>query len=299
MKPRAAKARTAETHLRMPVSGEPAVTLGPCKKVVPTLDCFELSIIGLLSLSLAFNRVSSGIVGAPMKEAREDEALLELVCVSRTYADGDVKALQEVSLRLDDGEFVSIVGPSGCGKSTLLNMLGGLDRPSNGSVRFKGNSLGQINLDQYRSSEIGFVFQSFYLLPNLNAIENVQLPMFGSELGPAARIDRARELIKLVGLDTREKHLPNQLSIGQRQRVAIARSLANSPSVILADEPTGSLDSQSGAEVMELLGNLNRELNTTLVIVTHDMKVAEAAKRMIRMLDGEIVEDTSRATNLS
>lgn len=214
--------------------------------------------------------------------------------VTKTYEDGRVQALDGVSLEVAAGEFLSIMGPSGCGKSTLLNMLGALDRPSSGEVLFEGTALSQQkNLDQLRSQKIGFVFQSFYLLPNLSAVENVQLPMFESQLPVAKRVERASELLDLVGLDHRRTHLPNQLSIGQRQRVAIARALANEPSVILADEPTGSLDSQSGKEVMDLLADLNTSQYTTLVIVTHDEQVAQRGKRLVRMLDGRIVEDAT------
>ncbi len=220
--------------------------------------------------------------------------MLALNEVTKTYEDGRVQALEGVSLEVAAGEFLSIMGPSGCGKSTLLNMLGALDRPTRGEVLFEGTALSQQkNLDQLRSQKIGFVFQSFYLLPNLSALENVQLPMFESQLPVAKRVQRASELLDLVGLEHRRTHLPNQLSIGQRQRVAIARALANEPSVILADEPTGSLDSHSGKEVMDLLAELNTSRNTTLVIVTHDEQVARRGKRLVRMLDGRIVEDAT------
>ncbi|MEC8558256.1 MAG: ABC transporter ATP-binding protein [Planctomycetota bacterium] len=220
--------------------------------------------------------------------------MLALNEVTKTYEDGRVQALEGVSLEVAAGEFLAIMGPSGCGKSTLLNMLGALDRPTRGEVLFEGTALSQQkNLDQLRSQKIGFVFQSFYLLPNLSALENVQLPMFESQLPVAKRVQRASELLDLVGLEHRRTHLPNQLSIGQRQRVAIARALANEPSVILADEPTGSLDSHSGKEVMDLLAELNTSRNTTLVIVTHDEQVARRGKRLVRMLDGRIVEDAT------
>lgn len=224
--------------------------------------------------------------------------LLSLDSVCKTYADGHVEALRRVSFDIHRGEFLSIMGPSGCGKSTLLNMLGALDRPTSGQVYFDGVSLAQIpNLDQLRAMQIGFVFQSFYLLPNLTALENVQLPMFEGKLPLAKRPQRAQQLLERVGLQDRLHHLPYQLSIGQRQRVAIARALANEPAVILADEPTGSLDSQSGREVMELMRSLNREQQTTLVVVTHDEGIAHFGKRLIRMLDGQILEDKPLATN--
>ncbi len=233
-----------------------------------------------------------------MQSSQSTAALVSLQEVTKTYSDGNVQALRGVSLDIRSGEFVSIVGPSGCGKSTLLNMLGALDRPTSGNVLFEGTSIassgrrrGAKELDRLRCEKIGFVFQSFYLLPNLTALENVQLPMFEGKLPLPARVDRARELLNQVGLSERLNHLPNQLSIGQRQRVAIARSLANAPQIVLADEPTGSLDSQSGQEVMDLLVSLNSAHQTTLVVVTHDRDVAKRAGRCITMLDGAIVSD--------
>ena len=226
-----------------------------------------------------------------------DAVLVELDGVSKIYADGEVTALNDVSLSISAGEFVSIMGPSGCGKSTLLNMLGALDRPSSGEIRFGGVPLTSLpSLDQLRAQRIGFVFQSFYLLPNLNSLENVQIPMFEGERPFAEREGRATRLLELVGLADRTKHLPMQLSIGQRQRVAIARALANEPDVILADEPTGSLDSQSGREVMELLADLNRREKTTLVVVTHDAGVAAYGRRLVTMLDGRVTDDTRTAS---
>lgn len=218
--------------------------------------------------------------------------LVELRNVAKTYRDGGVRALDGVSLSIPAGDFLSVVGPSGCGKSTLLHMIGGLDTPTAGEVAFRGVPLAAIrDLDRLRSREIGFVFQTFYLLPNLTALENVQLAMFGDGRPEADRTARARSLVALVGLADRDDHLPGQLSIGQRQRVAIARALANEPSLVLADEPTGSLDSRSGGEVMDLLGRLHAERGTTLVVVTHDSAVAARGRRTVRMLDGRIVDD--------
>jgi putative ABC transport system ATP-binding protein len=218
--------------------------------------------------------------------------LVELRDVAKTYRDGGVRALDGVSLAIPAGDFVSIVGPSGCGKSTLLHMIGALDVPTAGEVRFRGTPLAAIrDLDRLRAREIGFVFQTFYLLPNLTARENVQLPMFGDGRSEADRVARADDLLARVGLDARRHHLPGQMSIGQRQRVAIARALANGPALVLADEPTGSLDSRSGGEVMDLLGRLHAEQGTTLVVVTHDAAVAARGRRTIRMLDGRIVTD--------
>lgn len=186
---------------------------------------------------------------------------------------------------------MTIAGPSGCGKSTLLHVLGGLDFPSSGEVRLQGEPLtASTNLDRWRASQVGFVFQSFYLLPNLTAAENVQLPMFESQLPRSKRASEAARLLDIVGLSDRMRHLPNQLSIGQRQRVAIARALANQPQLILADEPTGSLDSQAGSEIMELLQRLNREHTTALVVVTHDPLIAMMGTRQVRMLDGALNE---------
>lgn len=224
-----------------------------------------------------------------------ERTVIELASVRKVYEDGNVEALKGVSLKFSAGEYVSIMGPSGCGKSTLLNMLGALDKPTSGTVTIEGALINErTNLDRIRSQRIGFVFQSFYLLPNLTALENVQLPMFESELPLAERVQRATKLLEIVGLEQRVAHLPKQLSIGQRQRVAIARALANDPAIVLADEPTGSLDSQSGREVMELFTKLNKEQGTTLVMVTHDEAVAAYAARSIRMFDGEIQDDRPR-----
>lgn len=230
-----------------------------------------------------------------MSEASQSAPPRVALCgVTKTYQDGNVHALRGVSMNVVDGEFLSVMGPSGCGKSTLLNMLGGLDRPTAGEIYFGGVSLKSIpNLDALRAKEIGFVFQSFYLLPNLTAAENVQIPMFEGSLPAADRPAEAEKLLSLVGLEDRARHLPNQLSIGQRQRVAIARAMANQPKIILADEPTGSLDSQSGSEVMTLLQQLNQTHQTTLVIVTHDENVAQRGQRLVRMLDGQIVDDAA------
>ncbi|MBX3423263.1 MAG: ABC transporter ATP-binding protein [Pirellulaceae bacterium] len=228
--------------------------------------------------------------------SRPTEPLLQLAGVQKHYADGDVHALRSIDLSIQAGQFITIVGPSGCGKSTLLHILGALDRPTQGRVLFRGQDMYSRNLNQLRSQEIGFVFQSFYLLPNLTALENVQLPMFGRSVSATQRIEQARKLLELVGLEQRLDHLPNQLSIGQRQRVAIARAMVNQPSLLLADEPTGSLDSNSGREVIELLMELNRQHGTTLVIVTHDPDIAGQGGRMIRMLDGTIVQDALAAS---
>lgn len=229
-----------------------------------------------------------------MTEASQSRTLIEVREASKFYREGKVQALNGVSLSIAEGEFVSIVGQSGCGKSTLLNLIGALDLPSQGDVLFRGESLLKSkDLDRLRAQEIGFVFQSFYLLPNLTAEENVQLPMFEGSLSLQNRVRRAKELLERVGLGDRLNHLPDQLSNGQKQRVAIARALANEPAVVLADEPTGALDSKNGIEVIEVLAELNRTHGTTLIIVTHDSSIASRARRTIRMLDGKIVQEIS------
>ena len=213
--------------------------------------------------------------------------------LTKIYGDGDeVRALDGVDLLIPEGEMLAVMGPSGSGKSTLLNMLGGLDRPTSGQVSINDQDLASIrNLDRFRAQTVGFVFQLHNLLPTLTALENVEVPMRGQRIGRRARRERARELLTLVGLGDRMKHLPSQLSGGQRQRVAIARALANQPRLILADEPTGNLDTTSGAEIMELLGELNESQGTTIIVVTHDRRVARATNRILTMRDGRITSD--------
>jgi ABC-type lipoprotein export system ATPase subunit len=231
------------------------------------------------------------------KSSQADPPLVSLQNVCKHYRDGDVRALDQISMDIHSGEFISIMGPSGCGKSTLLNMIGALDRPTSGEVFFGGQPLSKIrDIDQLRAQQIGFVFQSFYLLPNLTAQENIQIPMFESNRSRSGRASHAAELLAKVGLPSRANHLPSQLSMGQRQRVAIARALANEPRLILADEPTGALDSQSGVEIMELLSNLNASDNTTLIVVTHDPRVADRAGRVIHMRDGRIENTILRSS---
>ncbi len=217
--------------------------------------------------------------------------IIETQNLLKVYGNGtEVHALDGVDMRVLNGEFVAVMGPSGSGKSTLLNMLGALDRPTKGKVLIRGQDLTQIkDLDAFRARTVGFVFQLHNLIPTLNALENIQVPMMGQIRSKRKRQQRARELLNLVGLDQRAHHLPNQLSGGQRQRVAIARSLANEPALILADEPTGNLDSRSGAQVIDLMRQLNRKLNTTFIIVTHDPRVARQTQRVLMMQDGRIV----------
>jgi ABC-type lipoprotein export system ATPase subunit len=209
--------------------------------------------------------------------------------LEKTYPDGDVRALRGVSVDVAEGEFAAITGPSGCGKSTLLHLLGGLDRPTSGSIRFRGTPLSEVDLDAYRARQVGFVFQSFHLIPTLTALENVQVPMFAAGRPRADRPGVALDLLEVVGLSHRTGHLPKRLSIGERQRVAIARALANEPALLLADEPTGNLDSRSQGEILDLLARLRAERSITLLIVTHSAEVAAAADREIRIKDGQLV----------
>ncbi len=216
--------------------------------------------------------------------------LLRAEGLTKTYPDGEVQALRGVSLNVEQNEAIAIMGPSGCGKSTLLHLLGGLDRPTGGEIYFRGTPLSRIDRDQYRAREIGFVFQSFHVLGTLSAVENVQVPMFETTLGRRQRVERAEALIEQVGLAHRRNHRPMQLSVGERQRVAIARALANEPTLLLADEPTGNLDSRSQNEVLQLLDDLRQRQGLTLIIITHSPEVAAAAQRVIRMRDGRVLE---------
>ncbi len=223
-----------------------------------------------------------------------DAPVIELENVSKTYSLDSVKvnALDKVSLKISKGDFVSIIGPSGSGKSTMLHILGALDRPSSGKVEIDGTDLAKLSdseVARLRGKKIGFVFQFFNLYPTLSAIENVELPMMIMEIPEHERKKRAAELIEKVGLKQRANHLPAQLSGGERQRVAIARALANNPSFILADEPTGNLDSKTGDEVMAFIEKLNKDFGTTLIIVTHDQNIAGYARKTIRLKDGKIL----------
>ncbi len=218
------------------------------------------------------------------------QPVFQAVGLTRQFDGGQVAALRGVDFEIKEGEFVAIVGPSGCGKSTLLSMLGSLDHPTTGILAYRGKSISAL-LDpaEYRSRDIGFIFQAFHLLPTFTVEENVQIPMFESSLSRNQRKERAVELLNSVGLGHRLGHFPSQLSGGERQRVAIARSLANRPSVLLADEPTGNLDSENAESVLELLLQLHQKLGMTLVLVTHDSSIAAQASRTIRMKDGRIV----------
>ncbi len=221
--------------------------------------------------------------------------LLELTDVSRRYQMGSeaIYALREVSFTIDRGEYVGIVGTSGSGKSTLLNILGLLDTPSGGTYQLRGKDVRGLSddaLSDLRNREIGFVFQTFQLLARTSALENVELPLVYRGVGGRARRERAREALARVGLTDRMRHRPNELSGGQRQRVAIARALVTEPSILLADEPTGNLDSTTGREILELFGKLH-DAGNTLILVTHEMAIAAQCPRAIRMSDGRIVDD--------
>jgi ABC-type lipoprotein export system ATPase subunit len=222
-----------------------------------------------------------------------NEYIIETRDLVKVYGDGaGVRALDGVDMHVGRGEFVTVMGPSGSGKSTLLNMLGALDRPTEGQVLVNGQDLAAVrDLDTFRARTVGFVFQLHNLIPTLNARENIEVPMMGQPIGRGERRRRSAELLERVGLEERGRHLPSQLSGGQRQRVAIARSLANEPALVLADEPTGNLDSQSGEEIVALMHRLNEELGTTFVVVTHDLAVARRTNRVLVMRDGRIVRE--------
>jgi putative ABC transport system ATP-binding protein len=219
-------------------------------------------------------------------------SLIRCEHIQRLYPDGHVAALVEVDLCIGRGEYIAVMGPSGSGKSTLLNLIGGLDKPTAGDIFFDGVSLSQPGqIDMLRINKIGFVFQAFHLLPTLSASENVQIPMFESPLSAAARSRRAALLLAEVGMSHRADHLPTQLSGGERQRVAIARALANDPMVLLADEPTGNLDTVTGQEILNLFGRMHKERNLTIILVTHSPEIAGQAERLIRLRDGKVIED--------
>lgn len=223
----------------------------------------------------------------------ENDIVVQTIGLTKIYGDGaEVRALDNVDLTIEAGEYLTVMGPSGSGKSTLLNMLGALDQPTSGQVIVHGQDLEKIkDVDTFRAKTVGFIFQLHNLLPTLTARENVEVPMQGQGLGEREARERALHLLETVGLADRVNHLPSQLSGGQRQRVAVARALANDPALILADEPTGSLDTESGDEVMGLLEDINREHRRTILIVTHDPKIARRTRRILTMADGKIVDD--------
>lgn len=215
--------------------------------------------------------------------------------VTKTYHMGDttVHALAGINLEIADGELTAIMGPSGSGKSTLMNILGCLDRPTGGSYSIDGHEVGILNDDELavmRNKKIGFVFQNFNLLPRMSALQNVALPMVYAGVSKIQRIERAEKALAMVGLEDRKHHRPNELSGGQRQRVAIARSLVNNPAIIMADEPTGNLDSKSGNEIMEIFCELNLQ-GRTIILVTHEPEIGAYARRILHVRDGELVRD--------
>ena len=221
--------------------------------------------------------------------------MLRCDSLTKTYSSGgrDLTVVKNISFSLEPGGFLAIVGPSGSGKTTLLGLLAGLDRPTSGTVTLDGDALDQLGEDaraRIRGEKVGFVFQSFQLIPTLTALENVQVPL---ELRGIDGRRRAAELLEQVGLGGRGHHYPAQLSGGEQQRVALARAFSNHPKVLFADEPTGNLDARTGATVVELMGELNRDSGTTIVLVTHDPDLAGRARRTIRLADGAIVSDSA------
>lgn len=221
-------------------------------------------------------------------------SLLELNSVSKVYKmdEIEVDVIKNINLKIEEKEFLSIVGPSGSGKSTLLHLMGLLDKPTSGKIYFDGIDVSRLNdfeITRLRGEKIGFVFQFFNLYPTLTALENIELPMIILERDK--RKEKALQLLKIVGLEERAEHLPSQLSGGEKQRVAIARALANDPKIILADEPTGNLDSKSGKEIFKLLAELNKDEKKTIVVVTHNQSFAKYAKRIIYLKDGKIIRE--------
>lgn len=215
--------------------------------------------------------------------------IIDIKNLKKTFDDGKIVALDGINLQVDEGEFISIMGPSGSGKSTLLNMIGALDRPDSGMIKVAGrNLMKEKDLSSFRAQEIGFIFQLHNLIPNLTVLENVEIPMFEGPYKDSMD-ERAMELLEYLGLAEKSNRLPSELSGGERQRVAIARALANDPTIILADEPTGSLDSKTEKKILEKLKELNREHNVTIVLVTHDPRVASMSSRIIKILDGKII----------
>lgn len=212
----------------------------------------------------------------------------------------ELQILNGISLDVQEGEFVSIVGASGSGKSTLMNIIGALDRPTEGTYLLNGTDISTLNdkdLSRIRNSEIGFVFQTFNLIPRTNALKNVELPMLYAGISKKERSQRAMELLKLVGMEERYTHQPNELSGGQKQRVAIARAMANNPSILLADEPTGALDTKTGRLVMDIFHKLHKEEGKTIVLITHSPELASETERIVTISDGSVISDTGVKDN--
>ncbi|CAM4163072.1 macrolide ABC transporter ATP-binding protein [Streptococcus penaeicida] len=233
---------------------------------------------------------------------KEKKELIKLVNINKTYQNGDqeLRVLKDINLQVKEGEFLAIMGPSGSGKSTLMNIIGLLDRPTEGDYWLNGNEVDQLSdrhLASVRNAEIGFVFQQFFLLSKLTALQNVELPLIYAGIGVSKRRNLAMQYLEKVDLQKRMKHLPSELSGGQKQRVAIARALVNNPSIILADEPTGALDTKTGEQIMELLTNLNKE-GKTIIMVTHEPDIADFATRKIVIRDGQITADTTDSVRI-
>jgi ABC-type lipoprotein export system ATPase subunit len=225
-----------------------------------------------------------------MSDTTGEGPIIDVRGVAKAFEQGRIPALSGADLQVTAGEFVALVGPSGCGKSTLLHLIAALDRPDSGTIRVAGHDLATTReLNHYRACDIGMVFQLHNLLPSLTAAENVQVPMFEAGYSRRERRERARRLLALVGLAGKEEQRPTELSGGERQRVAVARALANDPSILLADEPTGSLDSVAGRLVLDLIEELRAQRGLTILMVTHDQTVAARADRIVRMLDGRVV----------
>lgn len=223
--------------------------------------------------------------------------MIQLTNITKCYRTDTVEttALDRINLEVNKGEFVSIMGPSGCGKSTLLNIIGLIDAPTEGDIKIANETVANFNdkaMAKFRNANLGFIFQSFHLIPELSVIDNVQLPLLYRSMNNAERRDRAKEALTAVGLANRMEHYPNQLSGGQKQRVAIARAIVGKPTILLADEPTGNLDSVMGNEIMDILLNLNRTQQTTIVMVTHDEAMARKTHRLVRLFDGKHIEST-------
>ncbi len=231
------------------------------------------------------------------------EIVVETIDLKKEYHLGDVivPALQGIDLQIKKGEFLVIMGPSGSGKSTLLNMIGGLDNPTSGQVFINRQDISKMSdssLTELRAREIGFIFQFYNLVPVLTALENVELPMMVTGIAEKEGKKRAIELLEMVGLGDRLHHRPDELSGGQRQRVSIARALANNPSIVLADEPTGDVDTKTGDEILDIMHHLNKNMGVTMIVITHDPAVSEHCDRLIRIVDGQIVTDKPTAHKL-
>lgn len=230
-----------------------------------------------------------------MRDNKERRLIIDLKGIKKRFFEGtenEIEVLKGIDLQVYEGEFVSIVGASGSGKSTLMNIIGALDRASDGSYLLDGVDINQADdneLSHIRNKKIGFVFQTYNLIPRISALKNVERPMLYAKVPGAERTERAKELLKLVGMEDRMKHNPDELSGGQKQRVAIARAMANHPAILLADEPTGALDSRTGRLIMDIFHQLNREQGMTIVLITHSDSLAEETRRIFTLMDGEII----------